>query len=87
MNGVHLTPVQRYSDTFHYELTEDGEGKCKVKGYSQSDLWYAILDYGTNYCNIWNLVDGAGLTATNGFSEDTSNALCTQYTSRDCSRY
>ena len=27
------------------------------QGFSSSQLWYAILDYGTNYCNIKNLVD------------------------------
>merc|ERR1711874_391115 len=48
---------------------------------------YAILDKGTNYCNLRNLVEGAGLTSSDGFSEDTRNGVCTQYSSRDCSRY
>ena len=57
------------------------------QGYSTSDLWYAILDMGTNYCNIRNLMDGTGMSASNGFTEDTSDSQCTQYTSRDCSRF
>jgi len=84
--GTHLTPVARYSDSLNFEFEQNGD-VCKVKGFSTSDLWYAILDFGTNYCNIWNLVDGAGLTGQEGFVEETSNSVCTQYTSRDCSRY
>jgi len=84
--GTHLTPVHRYSDSINYEFTQEGP-ICKVKGYSTSDLWYALLDKGTNYCNIRNLVDGAGFSANQGFKETTSNSVCTQYTSRDCSRF
>jgi len=84
--GKHETPVKRYSDSLSFEFEQSGD-VCKVKGYSSSDLWYAILDYGTNYCNIWNLVDGAGLTGKDGFVETTSDSVCTQYSSRDCSRF
>jgi len=99
--GVHLTPVQRYSDSFNYVLTPlDGGARCAVKGYSSSDLWYAVLDYGTNFCNLRNLLDGAfetgkwthpenvsSLDQWDGFSEMTTNSRCTQYSSRDCSRF
>jgi len=97
--GVHLTPVKRYSDSFNYEFTAL-DGGCAVKGYSTSDTWYAVLDQGTNFCNIRNLLDGAfdtgkwqhpdnvsSLDNWEGFSESTSNSKCTQYDSRDCSRY
>ena len=126
--GTHWTPVSRYSDSFNYELTElDGGAKCGVKGYSRSDTWYAVLDYGTNFCNVRNLLDGAfesvwqhpedvarsveyfflgvrmfqqnnfgmgikcsivfSLDQWQGFSEVTNDSRCTQYTSRDCTRY
>ena len=98
--GVHLTPAKLYSDSFNFELTENGSnGGCSVKGYSTSDLWYAILDQGTNYCNLRNLLDGAFETkwehpdnaATlddwEGFQEDTRNSKCTQYGRRNCNRY
>jgi len=98
--GTHWTPVSRYSDSFNYELTElDGGAKCGVKGYSRSDTWYAVLDYGTNFCNVRNLLDGAfesvwqhpedvaSLDQWQGFSEETNDSRCTQYTSRDCTRY
>lgn len=99
--GVHYTPAKRYSDSFNYELTNlDNGNKCGVKGYSTSDTWYAVLDFGTNFCNIRNLLDGAfdtgkwprpdgvdSLDNLPGFDEETSDSKCTQYSSRDCTRY
>ena len=58
-----------------------------LQAYSTSSLWYAILDYGTNYCNLRNIVDGAGLSSENGFNEETSTSICTQYDSIDCERF
>ena len=58
-----------------------------LQAYSTSDLWYAVLDWGTNYCNLRNLLDGTGLSDSDGFVEKTSNADCTQYEDRDCTRY
>ncbi len=49
--------------------------------------WYAVLDFGTNYCNLRNLADGSGLSSVEDFQEVTSNGVCTQYESRDCERY
>ena len=31
---------------------------CVLQGYSRSETWYALLDYGTNYCNLHNLITG-----------------------------
>jgi len=28
------------------------------QGYSRSETWYAYLDFGTNYCNLHNLITG-----------------------------
>ena len=86
LRGKHLTPVKRYEDSLAFEF-QDQNGACKIDAYSRSDLWYAILDYGTNYCNLRNLLDGTGLPGSDGFQEDTRDAICTQYTSRDCSRF
>ncbi|XP_065896508.1 beta-galactosidase-1-like protein 2 isoform X3 [Dysidea avara] len=56
--------------------------------FSTSEIWYAYLDYGTNYCNLRNLADGAGITtATYGFTEHTSDDVCTQYSSHNCEKY
>ena len=37
------------------------------QGYSRSETWYAVLDYGTNYCNLHNLITGTTLSATDSF--------------------
>ena len=29
-----------------------------LQGYSTSQTWYAVMDYGTNYCNLFNLIQG-----------------------------
>lgn len=87
ITGKHTTPVKRYNDSISFEFTSLTESSCQIDAFSTSDLWYAVLDFGTNYCNLRNLLDGTGLTAIDGFVEKTSNADCTQYEDRDCSRY
>merc|ERR1712241_503363 len=82
----HLTPVKRYRDDLTFEFAAAGN-QCKVEGFSTSSVWYAISDQGTNYCNLRNLVDGAGLSSENGFEEDTSTSVCTQYDAIDCGRF
>lgn len=97
----------------------------KLQGYSTSETWYAVLDYGTNYCNLRNLIEGrqiynviftervaysasyhhdldfsvlpklilcniilgAGLDKVSGFGESTSDSICTQYSSHNCTVY
>ncbi|XP_074659646.1 uncharacterized protein LOC141912300 [Tubulanus polymorphus] len=88
IKASHLTPVAKYSDSlsFKFQASEDGKS-CSVEAYSSSDVWYAVLDKGTNYCNLRNLIDGAGLDKTNGFKEETSNSKCTQFTSANCEKY
>jgi len=87
ISANHLTPVQRYQDDLTFTLSTVSGNMCKVEAYSTSSLWYAILDYGTNYCNLRNIVDGAGLSSDNGFNEETSTSICTQYDSIDCERF
>lgn len=67
-------------------MAQDGKG-CAVSGFSKSEVWYAILDYGTNYCNMRNLADGAKLSSKADFSEEVSDDACTQYSSSDCNTY
>ena len=58
------------------------------QGYSTSEIIYAVFDKGTNYCNLHNLVVGAGIdNSTYGFKEDTDNSICTEYSSADCNKY
>merc|ERR1712110_316953 len=86
VTGTHATPVARYVDDISFKFSENSQG-CAVSAKSSSQTWYAVLDKGTNYCNLRNLIDGAGLSAGSGFTEATRDKVCTQYSSRDCSRF
>merc|ERR1711915_339791 len=74
------------SDDLSFEMTPNGSG-CSVHAESTSETFFAFLDFGTNYCNLRNLIDGQGLSADPGFTEETNNDICTQYTTADCTRY
>ncbi|XP_033762420.1 uncharacterized protein LOC117343961 [Pecten maximus] len=88
---THETPLKHYIDDITFTLT-DGDmtpsgGQCTVKGMSRAETWYAVLDYGTNYCNMYNLLEGSQLTQLAGYTETTSDAICTQHSSANCTRY
>jgi len=88
ITGTHTTPVKRYVDDIKYWFDPQRNDRCEIKGHSTSQVWYAVLDYGTNYCNIHNLMFGPEVSALNKtISEDTSNDICTQYSSADCDKY
>jgi len=86
LTATHTTPVHEYVDDLTFTLTSSGS-ECQVQGYSTSETWYAHLDFGTNYCNLHNLITGSGLDKTVAYSESTSDAVCTQYSSADCTKY
>ena len=44
----------------------------------------SLLDFGTNYCNLFNLMDGSGLTKDEAYSEETDDGICTQHSSANC---
>ncbi|XP_067934303.1 uncharacterized protein [Watersipora subatra] len=87
LKATHATPKKHYIDDLTFNFNAVSTKSCDVKGYSTSETWYALLDYGTNYCNLRNLIDGAGLNKAPGFRETTSNDICTQYSSHDCTVY
>ncbi|XP_046638508.1 uncharacterized protein LOC124316548 isoform X1 [Daphnia pulicaria] len=88
VTGTHTTPVKRYVDDVSYTFTPAADNSCSVQGFSTSQTWYAVLDYGTNYCNIKNLVDGSNLGVNDSkYSENTRDAVCTQYSSANCEVY
>ncbi|XP_014677259.1 PREDICTED: uncharacterized protein LOC106817126 [Priapulus caudatus] len=70
------------------ENCRQGGEKCLYLGFSTSETWYAVLDSGTNYCNLHNLITGTGLdTGDASYKEKTSNSVCTQYSSANCEKY
>jgi hypothetical protein len=56
------------------------------QAYSRSQT-FSILDYGTNYCNLFNLMDGSGLILDPAYTEETDDSICTQYSTADCDIY
>uniref|UniRef100_A0A3B3ZWK1 Uncharacterized protein n=1 Tax=Periophthalmus magnuspinnatus TaxID=409849 RepID=A0A3B3ZWK1_9GOBI len=58
-----------------------------LQAMSISQTWYAIKDHGTNYCNLYNLMEGSGLTEARGYREMTSDFMCTQRSSANCTVY
>ncbi|CAH3154514.1 unnamed protein product [Pocillopora meandrina] len=87
IKAIHETPKKHYKDDLTFTFTANGTELCSVEGYSTSETWYAVLDYGTNYCNLHNLITGAGLDKMPKYSEETTDSICTQYSSADCEKY
>ncbi|KXJ28282.1 uncharacterized protein LOC110254661 [Exaiptasia diaphana] len=86
IKATHETPKKHYVDDLTFNFTKSSEG-CAVEGFSTSEVWYAVLDYGTNYCNLHNLITGSKLDKAAGYVEETSDSICTQYSSRNCDKY
>lgn len=86
VTALHTTPVKFYVDDLTFTFSQTAS-QCQVKGNSRSETWYAVLDYGTNYCNLHNLITGSGLDKMAGYKETTSNSVCTQYSSANCDKY
>jgi len=86
--ATHKTPVKFYIDDLKFQFYPSRQSNgCNVVGFSTSRIWYALLDFGTNYCNLHNLVEGAGLQSDRLYSELTRDEVCTQYTSSNCEKY
>lgn len=78
LKGSHITPVIRYVDDIIFEKLQDDDNYCKLKGHSFS-TGPAYFDFTTNYCNMRNLMVGAGYTELSGYRETSSVDLCMQY--------
>ncbi|XP_074622074.1 uncharacterized protein LOC141880517 [Acropora palmata] len=87
IKATHTTPKHHYVDDLTFTFKSNASEFCNVEGYSTSETWYAVLDAGTNYCNLHNLITGAGLDKFAKYSETTSDRVCTQYSSRNCGKY
>ncbi|XP_059148725.1 uncharacterized protein LOC131935970 [Physella acuta] len=87
LKATHTTPVKNYVDDLTFVFNSNSTTSCVVNGFSTSETWYAVLDYGTNYCNLHNLITGSGLDLTANYKEATDNGRCTQYSSANCDKY
>ncbi|XP_054593644.2 uncharacterized protein [Nothobranchius furzeri] len=82
----HKSPVQGYEDVITLRLvSRNFFSCCHVSAMSVSESWFVIRDHGTNYCNLYNLMEGSGLTQVRGYEEVTSEFLCTQRSTANCS--
>merc|ERR1712010_314287 len=82
--GTHTTPIQRYIDDMTFTFTQEAD-YCSVDGYSRSRTT-SVLDFGTNYCNLFNLMDGSGVPQ-GLLTEETNDDICVQYSTADCEVY
>ncbi|XP_061521731.1 uncharacterized protein LOC133396211 [Phycodurus eques] len=81
----HISPLKKYQDSLHFRLAPYYFFTfCHVSAMSISETWYVVRDHGTNYCNLYNLIEGSGLTEAGGYKEITSDFLCTQRSSANC---
>ncbi|EDV24524.1 expressed hypothetical protein [Trichoplax adhaerens] len=87
--AYHVTPKAHYRDNLKFLFIKDpGDGvQCEVQGFSASEIFYAILDFGTNYCNLHNLIVGSGIDRVPGYKEETSDSICTQYSIANCTHF
>merc|ERR1712001_152271 len=84
--GTHTTPIQRYVDDLTFKFVPSNDGSCLIDANSISES-LSLLDFGTNYCNLFNLMDGSGLTKDEAYSEETDDGICTQHSSANCEIY
>ncbi|KAK2822556.1 hypothetical protein Q5P01_022621 [Channa striata] len=57
---------------------------CHLEGSSASAFWYSLMDNGTNYCNLYTVIQGSGLTRAPGFVEFSNEWLCLGYRRSTC---
>uniref|UniRef100_A0A3P9KVF5 Uncharacterized protein n=1 Tax=Oryzias latipes TaxID=8090 RepID=A0A3P9KVF5_ORYLA len=88
ISAKHTTPVKGSVDDINFRLVPFlFFSFCHVSAMSVSESWYAVRDHGTNYCNLYNLIEGSGLTESRGYREVTSEFFCTQRSSANCTIY
>ncbi|KAA0201222.1 hypothetical protein HAZT_HAZT006372 [Hyalella azteca] len=87
IRGTHTTPFLSFRDSFNFTFATSKNG-CTVQGNSYSEAWYAVIDFGVNYCNLKNLVMGAQLDEQDPYYTETSNnTVCTMYSLAHCNLY
>ncbi|XP_045609728.1 uncharacterized protein [Procambarus clarkii] len=88
IRGIHVTPWIAFVDRFNFTLTNGDDGNCHVQAFSESAAYFAVIDFGVNYCNLRNLVIGSNLDENdNYFKENSTNAVCTMYSIAHCNLY
>ncbi|XP_054621894.1 uncharacterized protein LOC129174196 [Dunckerocampus dactyliophorus] len=88
ISAKHTSPFKRHVHVINFRLAPYHFFTCcRVSAMSISESWYEVKDHGTNYCNLYNLMEGSHLTEVRGYREITSDFLCTQRSSANCTVY
>ncbi|XP_021950807.2 uncharacterized protein LOC110848022 [Folsomia candida] len=88
LKGTHTTPKAGYTDDLEFKFYPNtASGGCNLVGFSTSRIFFAVLDFGTNYCSLHNLMEGSGLINDPNYSELTRDEVCTQYSAANCDKY
>nr|XP_057916415.1 uncharacterized protein LOC131108958 isoform X2 [Doryrhamphus excisus] len=88
ISAKHSTPLKRDVSIINFRLVPYHFFTCcSVWAMSISERWYVVEDHGSNYCNLYNLMEGSHLTEVRGYMEMTSDFLCTQRSSANCTAY
>ncbi|XP_006607344.1 uncharacterized protein LOC122711400 [Apis laboriosa] len=83
IRATHLASNLRTTETMKIDFEQINK-TCIATGESTSNEWFRVFDYGTNYCNLHNLITGIGFDKSLKFLELTSNTVCTQYNMAVC---
>ncbi|XP_042856690.1 uncharacterized protein LOC122243259 [Penaeus japonicus] len=87
IRGLHITPLLKFEDKLNFTFNSRSEG-CHVTGASESGVSFAVIDFGTNYCNLRNLVIGSRLDENDSYyRENSTNKVCTMYSIAHCNLY
>uniref|UniRef100_A0A3Q2SN92 Uncharacterized protein n=1 Tax=Fundulus heteroclitus TaxID=8078 RepID=A0A3Q2SN92_FUNHE len=59
ITAKHTSPDKRFVEDINFRLVSYYFFmSCHVSAMSISETWYVIKDHGTNYCNLYNLIEG-----------------------------
>ncbi|KAI7809440.1 hypothetical protein IRJ41_008323 [Triplophysa rosa] len=64
----------------------EGSSVFRVTGISVSETWAMLADKGTNYCTLYNLIEGRGLVDV-GYKEFTNEWICLEHSTANCTIY
>lgn len=79
--GSRTTGDEKYTDLFKTMLSPTHDGKCTLSACSESQV-PSVIDYSTNYCNLFNLYGNSSSPLT--FTERMDN--CPQHDVSACCR-
>ncbi|XP_031777253.1 uncharacterized protein LOC100679393 [Nasonia vitripennis] len=84
IQAIREFPQRSSVDEIDIVFADSTHHSCTALAKSRSKDWYSLFDDGRNYCNLRDLITGAGYDEDRDFLEFTSNTICTQYDMAYC---